>query len=1089
MKLYLFFMFNLLTISAIGLGQTEKITVKLANSRLKEFVTSVEKQTMYKFLYRDDEVESLVLNVDAEDIPLEQVLSTCLEGSHFNYKILANNLIVIASNEILQQQIITGKVTDASTGQTMPGVNITIKGTATGVVSDINGKYSISVPNRDAILVFSFVGYATQEFTALDQTVIDVNLSEDARLIEEVVVTALGIRKEAKSLSYHVQQVSGDMISRVSDANFINNLDGRIAGVTINSSSVGTGGASRVIMRGTKSISQDNNVLYVVDGIPMPNLSYSQPSDIFSGAGQSGDGISNLNPDDIESVSVLTGPSAAALYGSVGANGVVVITTKKGQKERLIINVSNSTTFYTPLILPKFQNTYGQTESGSYFSWGEKLTTPSSYNPIHFFQTGINVTNNVSLSTGTDRNQTYVSAGSINSKGIIQNNDYDRYNFSFRNTASFLDNKITMDLGFMASFVTEQNMVAQGQYNNPLVPVYLFPPGDDFSKVEIYQRYDASRNMQTQFWPYDAGFAMQNPYWITNRQKDINNKNRYMANATLKYDILDWINITGRIRLDTNGERVEVKRDAGTSAPLFASETGYYTLRNRSNRNIYGDIILNIDKYFNDQMFNLIANIGASLDDVNYQTNIYGGHLAAVANLFTFTNVDGSRAIASQDGYRTHKQSVFASAQLGFKGMAYLDVSARNDWASTFAGSHTPSIFYPSIGLSGVLTEIFPVIQNDILSFARLRLSYAGVGLEPPPGLTIPTYSIVGSQPQTQTRMPNPNLKPELTKSTEAGLNVLLFDNRINIDATIYQSRTFNQFFTPQLSVTSGYSSVTLNAGKVENKGVELMVGYKDNLGDFSWNPYVTFTLNKNKIIELLRPTIINEYEVSMSEMNMSGTDSYRTILKEGGTMGDIYVNTLKVDEHGAIYVNPSTQAIAADINNFVYAGNSAPKYNLSAGSSLGWKRLTLDIMVTGRVGGIVVSNTQAILDRYGVSKTSADARDDGGVLVNGRPVPAQSYYEVVGGGTSGIGSMYVYSATNWRLNELKLSYDLPVQNWGNWLKGASVSFIGRNLWILYLKAPFDPQITANTGTFYQGIDYFMMPSQRNAGFSIKIQF
>ena len=1002
---------------------------------------------------------------------------------------ITGTLAVSASDFSVQQRSISGTVRDKD-GESLAGVSVSLKGTVTGAFTDISGSFTLQVPPGVKTLVISYIGMKSQEIEIVDsRAVYDIVLEEEMFGLDEVVVTALGIRKEAKSLSYHVQQVSGEEIQKISDVNFINNLNGRVAGVTINSSSTGAGGASRVVMRGTKSISQDNNVLYVVDGIPMPSLSYGQSTGVFAGAGQSGDGISNINPDDIESISVLTGPSAAALYGSVGANGVVLITTKKGQKERLIVNVSNSTTFSTPLILPEFQNTYGQSEYGSYYSWGEKLTTPSSYSPRDFFQTGVNFTNNVSFSTGTDRNQTYVSAGSVNSKGIIQNNNYDRYNFSFRNTSSFLDNKMTMDLGFMSSFVTEQNMVAQGQYHNPLVPVYLFPPGDDFSRVEIYQRYDASRNLKTQYWPYEAGFSMQNPYWITNRQQNINHKNRYMANATLRYEILDWVNVTGRIRLDSNGERSEIMRNAGTSAPLFASETGYYSLRNRSNRNIYGDIILNINKYFYNKMFNLTANAGASFDDVNYETDFYGGHLAGVANLFTFANVDGSRAIANQDGYRTHKQSVFVSTQLGYKSMAYLDVSARNDWASTFAGSNTPSMFYPSVGLSGVLTEIFPVIKNDILSFARLRFSYAGVGLEPPPGRTIPTYSIAGGQPQTQTRMPNPNLKPELTKSLEAGLNVILLGNRINIDGTIYQSSTFNQFFTPQLSVTSGYTSVTLNAGQVDNKGVELMVSYREKFGEFSWNTYFTYTLNRNKIIELLPPTIINGEEVSLSEMNMGGTDSYRIVLKEGGTMGDIYVNTLKVDEHGAIYVNPSTQAIMADINKFIYAGNSAPKYNLSAGTSLGWKGLMLDVMFTGRVGGIVVSNTQAILDRYGVSKASADARDNGGALVNGRPIPAQSYYEVVGGGTSGIGSMYVYSATNWRLNELKLSYDLPVQNWGNWLKEASVSFVGHNLWVFYLKAPFDPQITANTGTYYQGIDYFMMPSQRNVGFSVKLQF
>lgn len=1103
-----FLIIGTLAASASVYSQPTKLDAKAENSTVEEILKTIESSSDFIFIYDAELINSLKRKtIDVSSRTIEEVLTLLFDDTPVGYivddrqvflfhKALASvvkpneneGLPRIVLEEILQQRV-TGIVTD-SKGQPMVGVTVALKGTGTGMFTDVNGAFSIALTQESRTLIFSFVGMIPQEIEVAEGvSVLNIVMQEAMFGIDEIVVTALGIPKEAKSLSYHVQQLSGDEITKVTDVNFVNNLQGRIAGVTINSSSVGAGGSSRVVMRGTKSIAQDNNVLYVVDGIPMPSLSYGQPSGVFAGAGQSGDGISNINPDDIESISVLTGPSAAVLYGSVGANGVVLITTKKGQKDRLTVSLFNSTTFSTPFIMPEFQNTYGQSELGSYYSWGEKLTTPSSYKPINFFQTGINLTNNVSLSTGTERNQTYVSVGSVTSQGIIQNNNYDRYNLSFRNTSSLIDDKMTMDIGFMSSFVTEQNMVAQGQYNNPLVPVYLFSPGDDFSRVQIYQRYDASRNLRTQFWPYDAGFSMQNPYWITNRQKDINYKNRYMATANLRYEILDWMNITGRVRLDNSGERSEVRRDAGTSAPLFASEAGYFTLRNRANRNIYSDIILNINKYFVDQMFNLTANVGASFDDVNYQTDIYGGHLAGVANLFTFANVDASRALAQQDGYRTHKQSAFVTAQLGYKGMAYLDVSARNDWASTFAGSNTPSMFYPSIGFSGVITEMLPSIKNNILSFARLRLSYAGVGLEPPPGLTIPTYSIISGQPQTLTRMPNPDLKPELTKSYEAGLNLILFGNRVYFDGTLYKSSTFNQFFTPQLSVTSGYSSVTLNAGQVDNKGMELMLSYRDRMGDFSWNAFFTFTLNRNKIVELLPPTVINDEVVSLSELNMGGTDSYRIVLKEGGTMSDIYVNTLKVDEHGAIFVNPTTQAIMADINTFIYAGSSAPKYNLSAGTSLGWKWFTLDAVLTGRVGGIVVSNTQAILDRYGVSKASADARDNGGVLVNGRPVPAQSYYEVVGGGTSGIGSKYVYSATNWRLNELKLSYDLPVQNWGVWLQAASVSFVGRNLYAFYLKAPFDPEITANTGTYYQGIDYFMMPSLRSLGFSVKLQF
>jgi TonB-linked SusC/RagA family outer membrane protein len=918
-----------------------------------------------------------------------------------------------------------------------------------------------------------------------------VVLEDSAILLGDVVVTALGIKKEERSLAYNIQQIPGGEITKISDANFVNNLNGRIAGATINSSSAGVGGSSRVVMRGIKSIAGNNNVLYVIDGIPMPNLQSEGSNDVFEGAGQTGDGISHFNPEDIESISILSGPSAAALYGSSAANGVVLITTKQGQKDALSISVSNSTQFSRPLLLPKFQNTYGQSERGSYYSWGEKLATPSSYNPADFFQTGVMLSNSVSLSTGSERNQTYVSVGSVNSTGIVHNNDYDRYNLSVRNTSSFFNNKMTMDIGFMASLVTEQNMTTQGQYFNPLIPVYLFPPGDDFSKVQIYQRYNASRNFQTQFWPYGGEFSMQNPYWITEKDQFINHKNRYMVNVLLKYEFADWINVTGRARFDQDNERGEKKFHASTNT-LFTrmSENGYYWLNQIANRQIYGDVMVNINKYFLDRKLSLTANVGTSFEDISSDQNMYGGGLLGVADLFTFNNINPSATDRSQSGYRTFKGSVFATAQLGYKGLAYLDVSARNDWPSTLAKADATSFFYPSVGLSGIITDIFN-ISNDYLSYAKVRISYSEVGNEPVQFLTIPTYPVAGGYPSTQTRMPNPNLKPELTKSWEAGLNVLLFDSKLRIDATVYQSSTYNQFFEPTLSASSGYTSVVINAGRVDNRGIELAISHKETFDKLNWTTFLTYSLNQNEIVELL-PGWTNPVTgevISLSELDMGGTSSYKMVLKEGGSMGDIYVNTLKTDEHGAIYVHPSDYVVTADPNTFVFAGNSAPKYNLGWGNTLSWNGITLDFLFTARVGGIVVSNTQAVMDAFGVSQTTADARDAGGAVVNGRQIPAQAYYQTIGGGDSGIGSMYCYNATNIRLSELKLSYDLPVTKWCNWLKGASVSLIGRNLFFLYNKAPFDPELTANTGTYYQGIDYFMMPSTRNLGFSVKLKF
>lgn len=983
---------------------------------------------------------------------------------------------------------ISGTVTDQQ-GAPVIGVTVLVEGAGDipiGTTTDVNGVYTIAVPEGATALKFSYIGMNDVVEQINSRTVIDVQMTDSTTVLNEVVVTALGIKKEQKSLSYNVQSVMPEGFDP--SGSFVNSLSGKVAGVTINSSSVGVGGSSRVVMRGTKSLTGNNNALYVIDGIPMPNLTSEQPSGVYEGAGQTGDGLASINPDDIESISVLSGPSAAALYGSSAANGVVMITTKKGTQDKLSVSYSNNTTFSRAYIMPSFQNTYGPTEEGSYQSWGEKLATPSSYDPRNFFRTGYNETNSVSLSTGNSRNQTYFSAASTNAGGIIHGNDYDRYNFTVRNTANFLDEKMTLDLNFMYSDIKEQNMIAQGQYMNPIVPVYLFPTGDDFSRLEVYERYDASRNMKVQYWPYESDLTMQNPYWITERDKFINHKDRFMTSAQLKYDIAKWINISGRVKLDKSVETHE-KKFAASTLDLFASKYGYYSKNDITTRQIYAEALLNINKYFCDDKLSLTATLGTSLEDVNYAQDMYGGKLASVANLYTYGNVNQSTAESSQSGYHKQKQAIFLNAQLGYRSMVYLDVTGRNDWTSTLSGSDTRSFFYPTVGLSGIVTEILGM-NSKVLPYWKVRVSYSEVGNEPEPFLTIPTYELASGTPVTQTRMPNTNLEPERTKSWEVGTNLYLFDSRLKIDATYYYSKTYNQFFEPALSSSSGYSSVILNSGRVDNEGVELSARYTDDYGPVRWSTYFTYSTNRNEIVELLTSwKNPNTGEiVSLDEMEVGGTGGVKNILKKGGSMGDIYVTSLRTDEHGAIYVHPTDQTVVADYTNYIYAGDTAPRHNMSWGNDLSWKGFNLNFLFTARLGGVVVSQTQAVMDYYGISQATADARDRGGALVNGKLIPAKEFYQTIGGGT-GVMSQYVYDATNVRLSELTFGYDFPVQKWCKWIKGLNVSFVGRNLWMLYKKAPFDPELTANTGTYNQGIDYFMQPSTRTLGFSVKVKF
>lgn len=1103
MKLIIIFLaLGLLNARAEGFSQT--VTFSGKKVTLAKVFAAVEKQTGYTiFANKGLLKEAKPVTLSVNDMPLTDFLDLAFQHQPIDYEINNKTIFIkerpVSNNQVTKDQAELNKpvpievrgVVRTSEGISLEGATVTVKGTTNSVVTNANGQFTISA-EPDQTLVISFIGYTTIEDKINGRTEINVTLEKVVSEIEQVVVTALGISRKSKALTYNVQEVKGDEVNRVKDANFVNALNGKVAGATINSSSAGTGSSSRVILRGVKSISNNNNALYVIDGVPMPNGTSNmlgQPSDIFSGAGQTGDFVSNINPEDIESINVLSGPSAAALYGSAAANGVIIINTKKGKKDQLEVSLGNSTMFSSPLILPKFQNTYGPSEIGSYYSWGDKLTTPSTYDPADFFQTGLNSTTSLTFSVGTERSQTYLSLGNVSANGIVPNNNFGRSNFTARNTSTFLNGKMNLDVSFMAGLVDEQNMISQGQYFNPLVAVYLFPAGDDFNKVRAFERYNSSRNLMTQSWIYgDNGLMMQNPYWVSQRDIFQNKKERYMTTVALKYNLKDWINLQGRVKMDKNNEKAEKKFAASTNT-LFASEKGYYSLSTVNNRQVYADALANINKNFGTDYL-LTANVGASVEDIMFDQYMYGGKLYSqgVANLYTYSNINPLTSDILQRGYHKQKQSIFASAQVGYQNKLFLDVTARNDWASTLAGATKNSFFYPSAGLSAVLTDLLN-IRSSKLSYLKVRASYAEVGNEPDVFLTNPTYPLAGGSPATQTRMPNPDLEPELTKSWELGLNASFFRGALNIDATVYSSRTYNQFFDLPLSAadvqTSGYTNVIVNGGRVDNRGIEVNARYSRKFGEVNWTSTAVFSLNKNKIVEL-----IPGWTDSGGERDMTGTGSYKMVLKEGGSMGAIYVNTLRVDEHGAIYVNPSSQTVVAEPNKFVYAGNSNPKYNLGWGNNLSWKGINLNFLFTARVGGIVVSNTQAIMDAFGVSQASADARDAGGAMVNGRPVPAKEYYQVVGAGASGgIGSMYCYSATNVRLSELSLGYDIPVRRWVKFVKSANVSLIGRNLFLLYNEAPFDPELTSNTQTYFQGIDYFMMPSLRSVGFSVKFNF
>lgn len=702
-KIRRLFRFTLLVCLSLGVlsakAQTARVTLKVQDASLGQVMDEIKNQTRYLFINQDvKDLNSHKVSLDVSDKAITEVLDQIFAPFDIGYRIEKTSIIIFnrpksTSNSVL----IGGKISDVG-GAPIIGATVLVKGTTNGVSTDADGRFTLTIASpATAQLEISYLGYEPQTLAVGNRTSFEITLAESASEIESVVVTALGIKREEKALSYNVQQVEAEDITTVKDANFMNSLTGKVAGVTINASSSGVGGASKVVLRGNKSISQSSNALYVIDGIPMYNFGGGGGTE-FDSKGAT-EAIADINPEDIESISVLTGAAAAALYGSNAANGAVMITTKKGQAGALKVTLSSNTEFLNPFVQPEFQNRYGTglngLQSGSaIYSWGEKLAPAArlGYTPDDFFETGHVYTNAVTVSGGTDKNQTYFSAASVNSDGIIPNNEYDRYNFTFRNTSYFLKDKLRLDASASYIYQQDQNMTNQGVYSNPLVPAYLFPRGTNFDSYRIFERYNPASKLMEQFWSDDlegGDLRMQNPYWIAYRNLRNTDKKRYMLSFSASYDILPWLNVAGRVRIDNANSLYTQKLYASSNTTITdGGKNGHYTEQREYDTQTYADIMVNINKTFGDD-WSLQANVGASINNVKIDQLSYRGPIQenGLPNVFNVFDLDDSKKRAEKYGWQEQTQSIFASVEVGWKQMLYLTLTGRNDWASQLANS------------------------------------------------------------------------------------------------------------------------------------------------------------------------------------------------------------------------------------------------------------------------------------------------------------------------------------------------------------------------------------------------------------------
>ena len=1093
-----------------------EITLKMENAPLGKVMDAIENQSQYLFLNDGVDV-NMIVDVNVTKATISATLDKIFAAKPVSWKIDGVNIYISTKkDDTAAGRRVSGVVTDAS-GAPLIGAAILVKGTTNGASTDVDGKFAFELDNDNMsgakTLQFVCLGYTTVELTLGTRRVFNVTMQDDAQLLEGTVVTALGIKRSEKALSYNVQKVDSDELLANKDANFVNSLNGKVAGLVINSSSSGVGGASKVVMRGEKSISKSSNALYVIDGVPM----YTSAKDAGTGFDSKGatDPIADINPEDIESMTVLTGAAAAALYGSSAANGAIVVTTKKGVEGKTSLTITSNTEIFNPFILPSFQNRYGtgdlnSSEGSIVRSWGNKLNTSNymGYNPrSDYFQTGVTGTESVSFSTGNSKNQTYLSAAAVNSKGIVPNNGYNRYNFNFRNTTKFLNDKMTLDVAVGYIMQNDRNLTNQGTYNNPVVGAYIFPRGNDWNDVSMFERWDSSRKIYSQYWPVgDAGMTMQNPYWINYRNLRLNKKNRYNLSAGLYYDITDWMTLSGRVKVDNSENKFIEKFYATTNTQLTEySHNGLYGQEESQDKQFYADVLLDINKTWNN--WSIHANVGASISDMRSDAFSLRGPIADgevdpsesknIPNVFNVFAISQSKSVKKQAGWREQTQAVYASAEIGFKNAYYLTLTCRNDWPSQLAGprSNQKGFFYPSVGASVVLSEIIPNMPKQ-LEYLKVRSSWASVGVPFGRWIANPMHEWPdkGNSWNTQTAYPVENLKPEKTNSWEVGITAR-FLNWFSLDASYYNTHTKNQTIYPEISTGSGYSEIPIQSGDVQNQGVELSLGFDKTWGIFGWNSSYTFSTNKNKIVSLVKDVMnpVTGEPLNISAMEVGGLGNARFILKEGGSLGDLYSRQDFVrDSNGKIYVNAEGNVateVIKDLDSYIKLGSVLPKANMAWRNDFKVQNFNFGFMLTARLGGVVYSRTQAMLDYYGVSEASASARDNGGVYINGSDlIDANKWYTAIGSGDA-VPQYYTYSATNVRLQEASIGYTFPKKMLGG-LFDLTLQVVGRNLWMIYNKAPYDPETVASaTSNFYSGLDYFMMPNTRNFGFNVRIKF
>jgi len=1083
-----------------------KFTAKFEDSTLAEVFEMLEEKSNIGFLVPGDLLKDQTkISLSFNEAAVEEVLHRILDSRGYEFEFVGKNVVITqkpGQTVIAQPRAVKGQITN-SAGEPIPGVTVAIKGTTLGTISDAGGYFTLTNVTPETTLIFSFVGMITKEMEIGASTVLNVTMMESVTNVDEVVVTALGIQKQSRSLAYSAQQISSTSLSQARNLNILSGLSGKIAGISITQTSTGVGADTKVLLRGNRSIALSSQPIYVIDGITL-----------------NGD-ISNISPDDIESISVLKGANAAALYGSRAQNGAIVVTTKsgKGAGEGITTNV-NFTYQGSSAILPGgYQNIYGQGANGIYapsatVSWGPKMDgssvahwsndpnyemygktysfLPQPDNIKDFFRIGNNFVTNVQVNSKRETSNTAVSFTYTNASGIVETNNLKSYNLSMRHTSNltknlFFDSKINL---IRDNF---ENVLASGEgIDNPMRFLYILPRNIRTQDVGHYQFRNNAGQIRQHFWkPYDT--ASGNPYWTVHKVLNPAIRTRTIGMVSLKYQVTENLSIQGRSAFDGNYRDSEGKYHNDT---YTLARYGEY-IKNSSNAYEWNsDVLINYHKSISDITFDL--NAGANNRKTEYNRTGISGTNFNIENLFVLTNCTATSPYHSQyyDEYNTKEvQSVYGFGEISYKNAIFLNITGRNDWSSTLP-SESRSYFYPSVGLSAVVGDLIKL--PEIITHLKLRGSYAEVGNDAQAYSLSRSASIQYGTVYLSSTMPNENLKPERTKSIEAGFDLRLFDNRISAGVTYYKTNTSDQLFGTPVPAPSGVTSVYQNGADIQNQGFEVTIGAAViSKREVGWDIDVNWSKNTSKILEIaegfdvlsIASDFIREYK-----------------LVKGHPYGDVYSKGWLRDANGNVIIQTNGLPSITS-GKTVLCANYNPDWLAGISNSFRYKNFTLSALIDIRQGGTFISCTEASAAGIGVFDYTLPGRE--GNLLFGKTVfqgekgvtstgedntvttTAEDFWLNIGGTNNPTGEAFVRNASNIRMREMILGYELPKRLISKtFLRSARISLVGRNLFFISNKSKYvDSETMNSTANSDEGREAFALPTTRTFGVSLNLGF